>query len=155
MKKFGPSRLPAVAAWLVKTEPGAYSYGDLERDGTTHWDGVTNAQAQINLRAMAPGDTVAVYHSQTDKAVIGLADVVRPPYPDPTDPAGKRVWVDIRARQRLDRPVTLGELKADPAFATSMLVRQSRLSVVGLDAEQLAVIERLGGISARPTGPGA
>jgi predicted RNA-binding protein with PUA-like domain len=132
-----------VSAWLVKTEPGAYSYGDLQRDGTTHWDGVTNAQAQMNLRAMAAGDRVVVYHSQTDKAAIGLAEVVGAPYPDPTDPAGKRVWVDIRAERLLERPVTLAELKADPAFATSMLVRQSRLSVVRLDDDQLAVIEAL------------
>jgi predicted RNA-binding protein with PUA-like domain len=132
-----------VTAWLVKTEPGAYSYGDLQRDGTTHWDGVTNAQAQLNLRAMAPGDRVVVYHSQTDKAAIGLAQVVGAPYPDPTDPGGKRVWVDIRAERPLERPVTLTELKADPAFATSPLVRQSRLSVVRLDDEQLALIEAL------------
>jgi predicted RNA-binding protein with PUA-like domain len=133
-----------VAAWLVKTEPGAYSYADLEREGTTHWDGVTNAQAQINLRSMAPGDAVVVYHSQVDKAAVGLGEVVGEPYPDPTDPAGKRVWVDIRARRRLGRPVPLAELKADPLFATSMLVRQSRLSVVALDDDQLAAIERLG-----------
>jgi predicted RNA-binding protein with PUA-like domain len=134
-----------VANWLVKTEPGAYSYADLQRDGTTHWDGVTNAMAQINLRSMAPGDTVVVYHSQTDKAAIGLAHVVGTPYPDPTDPAGKRVWVDIRAERAFERPVTLTTLKAEPVFATSMLVRQSRLSVVPLDDAQLAVIERLGG----------
>jgi len=134
-----------VGAWLVKTEPGAYSYADLERDRTTHWDGVTNAQAQINLRAMAPGDTVVVYHSQTDKAAVGLAEVVSAPYPDPTDPAGKRVWVDIQAQRPLTRPVTLTALKADPVFAASPLVRQSRLSVVPLDDAQLAVIERLGG----------
>jgi len=134
-----------VASWLVKTEPGAYSYADLQRDGTTHWDGVTNAQAQINLRSMAPGDTVVVYHSQTDKAAVGLAQVVGSPYPDPTDPAGKRVWVDVRAERPLERPVTLTALKAEPAFASSMLVRQSRLSVVPLDDAQLAVIERLGG----------
>jgi len=137
-------RLAAVAGWLVKTEPGAYSYADLQRDGTTHWDGVTNAQAQINLRSMAPGDTVVVYHSQTDKAAIGLAHVVGAPYPDPTDPAGKRVWVDIQAERAFERPVTLTALKADPVFASSMLVRQSRLSVVPLDDAQLAVIERLG-----------
>jgi predicted RNA-binding protein with PUA-like domain len=132
-----------VTAWLVKTEPGEYSYADLERDGTTHWDGVMNAQAQINMRAMRVGDTVVVYHSQTDKAAIGIAHVVRDPYPDPTDPAGKRVWVDIAADRRLPRPVTLTELKADPTFATSLLVRQSRLSVVALDDAQLATIERL------------
>jgi predicted RNA-binding protein with PUA-like domain len=132
-----------VTAWLVKTEPGEYSFADLERDGRTHWDGVTNAQAQMNMRAMKKGDTVVVYHSQTDKAAIGLAEMVKEPYPDPTDETGKRVWVDIQAVRRLPRPVTLAELKADRAFADSLLVRQSRLSVVRLDDEQLAAIERL------------
>jgi predicted RNA-binding protein with PUA-like domain len=131
-----------MTAWLLKTEPGAYSYADLERDGTTHWDGVTNAMAQLNMRAMQLDDPVVIYHSQTDKAAIGLGRVVRAPYPDPTDERGKRVWVDVTAVRRLNRPVTLSELKADPAFETSMLVRQSRLSVVRLDDEQLAVIER-------------
>ena len=102
-----------MSAWLVKTEPGDYSYGDLQRDGTTHWDGVTNAQAQLNLRAMTPGDAVVVYHSQSDKAAVGLAEVVGAPYPDPTDPDGKRVWVDVRAVRPLERPVTLTELKAE------------------------------------------
>jgi predicted RNA-binding protein with PUA-like domain len=132
-----------VSSWLVKTEPGAYSYDDLERDGTTFWDGVTNPQAQLNLRSMVVGDTVVVYHSQTDKAAIGLARVTREPYPDPSDPTGKRVWVDIVALRRLGRPVTLTELKAEPAFAASLLVRQPRLSVVPLDEAQLATIERL------------
>ena len=134
-----------MGAWLVKTEPGSYSYADLEREGTTHWDGVTNAQAQLNMRAMVVGDTVVVYHSRTDKAAVGLAEVVRAPYPDPTDPDGKRVWVDIRATRALGRPVPLTQLKAAPAFAASPLVRQSRLSIVPLDGSQLAVIERLAG----------
>jgi predicted RNA-binding protein with PUA-like domain len=134
-----------VSAWLVKTEPGSYSYDDLLRDKRTNWDGVTNAQAQLNMRAMKRGDAVIVYHSQTDKAAIGVAKVVNGPYPDPTDEAGKRVWVDVAAVRRLKRPVALAELKADPAFAGSPLVRQSRLSVVPLDDAQLAAIHRLSG----------
>jgi len=134
----------------MKTEPGAYSWADLQREKRTHWDGVTNTTAQLNMRAMQKGDTVVVYHSQTDKAAIGLAEVVKGPYPDPTDEAGKRVWVDIRVRRPLARPVTLAELKAEPTFATRMLVRQSRLSVVRLDDDQLATIERL---AAQPPPP--
>ena len=134
----------------MKTEPGAYSWADLQREKRTHWDGVTNTTAQLNMRAMQKGDTVVVYHSQTDKAAIGLAEVVKGPYPDPTDEAGKRVWVDIRVRRPLARPVTLAELKAEPTFATSMLVRQSRLSVVRLEDDQLATIERL---AAQPPPP--
>ncbi len=84
-----------MASWLVKTEPGEYSWADLVRDRRTHWDGVTNPQAQLNMRTMAKGDTVVVYHSQTDKAAVGLAKVVKTGYPDPTDANGRRVWVDI------------------------------------------------------------
>jgi predicted RNA-binding protein with PUA-like domain len=133
-----------MASWLVKTEPGEYSWADLVHDRSTNWDGVTNAQAQINLRAMAEGDTVVVYHSQTDKAAVGLAKVVRAAYPDPTDANGKRVWVDIAPDRALARTVTLAEMKAEPIFATSPLVRQSRLSVVPLTDDQLATIVRLG-----------
>jgi predicted RNA-binding protein with PUA-like domain len=133
-----------MASWLVKTEPGEYSWADLVHDRSTNWDGVTNAQAQINLRAMAEADTVVVYHSQTDKAAVGLATVVRAAYPDPTDANGKRVWVDIAPDRALARAVTLAEMKAEPIFATSPLVRQSRLSVVPLTDDQLATIVRLG-----------
>ena len=129
-----------MASWLVKTEPGEYSWADLVHDRRTHWDGVTNAQAQINLRAMAEGDTVVVYHSQTDKAAVGIAKVVKAAYPDPTDANGKRVWVDIEPVDALAQAVTLAQMKAEPIFATSPLVRQSRLSVVPLTDDQLATI---------------
>src|SRR5438034_10502559 len=130
-------------AWLVKTEPNEYSYDDLVREGDAEWDGVTNAQAQINLRSMQVGDPIVVYHSGGERAAIGLARVVKGPSPDPTDPAGKRVWVYLRAERRLDRTVSLAALKADPGFVASPLVRQSRLSVVPLNDDQLATIERL------------
>lgn len=134
-----------MSAWLVKTEPNEYSYADLERDGTAEWDGVTNALAQRHLRAMRPGDTCVVYHSGRERAAVGVAGVAGEPYPDPSDPAGKRVLVDLRAERRLARPVTLAALKADSIFADSPLVRMSRLSVLPLEPEQLALIERLGG----------
>src|SRR5919199_6900907 len=108
-------------AWLVKTEPNEYSYDDLARDGDAEWDGVTNAQAQINLRSMQVGDPIVVYHSGGERAAVGLARVVKAPYPDPTDPAGKRVWVDLRAERPLPRPVPLATLKAEPVFAESPL----------------------------------
>ena len=130
-------------AWLVKTEPNEYSYADLVRDGDAELDGVTNAQAQINLRSMRVGDSIVVYHSGGERAAIGLARVVRGPEPDPTDPSGRRVWVYLRAERQLGRPVALSTLKADPGFANSPLIRQSRLSVVPLDEAQLATIERL------------
>lgn len=130
-------------AWLVKTEPNEYSYGDLERDGTAEWDGVTNALAQRHLHAMRPGDACVVYHSGGERAAIGLASVAGEPYPDPTDSSGKRVWVDLRAERRLGRPVTITELRAEPTFASSPLIRMSRLSVLPLEPEQIATIERL------------
>ena len=131
------------AAWLVKTEPSEYSYADLERDGTAEWDGVTNPLAQRHLRAMRPGDDCVVYHSGSKRADVGLARVARDPYPDPTDPAGRRVWVDLAAERPLARPAPLATLKADPAFAESPLVRMARLSVMPLEREQLTAIERL------------
>ena len=133
-----------MAAWFVKTEPNEYSYADLARDGTAEWDGVTNALAQRHLRAMRPGDPCVVYHSGSERAAVGLASVAGDPYPDPADPAGKRVLVDLRAERSLARPVTLAVLKAEPAFADSPLVRMSRLSVMPLAADQLTLIERLG-----------
>ncbi|MCC7367184.1 MAG: EVE domain-containing protein [Chloroflexi bacterium] len=134
-----------MAAWLVKSEPSEYSFADLEREGPVEWDGVKNPTAQINLRGMQAGDTCVIYHSMSEKAAVGIARVVRAPYPDPTDPAGKRVWVDLQAERRLARPVTLKQLKAEPDFADSPLVRISRLSVSPLTDVQLAIIERLGG----------
>jgi predicted RNA-binding protein with PUA-like domain len=133
-----------MTAWLLKTEPGAYSYEDLQRDGTTHWDGVTNAMAQLNMRAMQLDDPVVIYHSQTTRrpsAWAGRAGAL----PRPDRRAGQ-AGVGRRQRRAATHPaVTLTELKADPVFASSMLVRQSRLSVVRLDDEQLASIERRAG----------
>ncbi len=128
--------------WLLKTEPSTYGFPDLERDGRTRWDGVTNAQAQANLRAMRPGDGIAVYHSGAKEAV-GLARVARAAYPDPGDPSGRRVAVDVAAGDPLPRPVGLAELREDPAFAGSPLLRQGRLSVVPLDASQWKALSRL------------
>lgn len=132
-----------MAAWLLKTEPGEYSFADLERDGPAEWDGVKNAQAQIHLRGMQEGDTCIIYHSMSERAAVGVARVVRAPYPDPTDPAGKRVWVDLKAERRLAKAVTLAQLKAEPDFAQSPLIRISRLSVMPLTDVQLAIVERL------------
>jgi predicted RNA-binding protein with PUA-like domain len=126
------------AMWLLKTEPGTYSYDDLEKEGGTRWDGVTNPVALRNLKAMKPGDRVVVYHTGDEKSAVGLAEVTREAYADPRD---KRLpVVDIAARGRLARPVTLAEMKADPVFADSPLVRQGRLSVVPLTAEQMRAL---------------
>jgi predicted RNA-binding protein with PUA-like domain len=133
-------------AWLVKTEPGTYSYDDLEREGRAVWDGVTNPQAQKNLRSMAVGDRVFVYHTGDEKSVVGVAEVARASYPDPRDKSGRLVVVDLKALRRAGEAVTLADLKAEAAFADSPLVRQGRLSVVPLDAAQEKVIVKRGGL---------
>jgi predicted RNA-binding protein with PUA-like domain len=117
-----------VTGWLVKTEPGAYSFDDLLRDCRTTWDGVSNALALKHLRAVRKGDPVLVYHTGDEKALVGLARAVTDAYPDPRD--GRLTVFDLEAEGRLPRPVTLAEVKADAAFAAFPLVRMPRLSVM-------------------------
>jgi len=129
--------------WLLKTEPGAYSYDELEEEKEVPWDGVRNPAALRNLRAMKKGDRVLVYHTGDEKSVVGRAEVVREAYPDPKWKGGTLVVVDVAARGRLARPVTLAEIRAMAEFAESPLVRQARLSVVPLTAAQWqAVLDR-------------
>jgi predicted RNA-binding protein with PUA-like domain len=130
--------------WLLKTEPGEYAYDDLEREGRARWDGVKNPAAQRNLREMKAGDRVLVYHTGDEKAVVGEAEVVREAYPDPKYPTGKLVVVDLEPRGRLPQKVTLAEIKGIVLFAESPLVRQGRLSVVPLTAEQWKAIAARG-----------
>jgi predicted RNA-binding protein with PUA-like domain len=122
--------------WLLKTEPENYSYADLERDGATVWDGVSNNAALMHLRAMQPGDLALIYHTGDERQAVGLAEVTSAPYPDPKESDPKLVVVDIRPLRRLPQPVTLAAIKADPAFADFALVRQGRLSVVPVTEEQ-------------------
>jgi predicted RNA-binding protein with PUA-like domain len=129
--------------WLLKTEPADYSWDELERAGRARWDGVRNPAALRNLGAMKPGDRVLVYHTGDEKAVVGIAEVVRAAYPDPKYPDGKLVVVDLAPRARLARPVTLAEIKALAEFRDSPLVRQGRLSVVPITAGQWKTLEAL------------
>jgi predicted RNA-binding protein with PUA-like domain len=126
--------------WLLKTEPTDYSYDRLEQDGRTRWDGVSNPAALKNIRAMKPGDRAFLYHTGKEKAVVGVVEIVTAAYSDP-EKSSKLVVVDIEPRARLGRPVTLTEIKALPAFEGSPLVRQGRLSVVPLTADQWKTIE--------------
>jgi predicted RNA-binding protein with PUA-like domain len=130
--------------WLLKTEPGTYSFDDLEREGRACWDGVTNPVALRNLRAMKKGDRVLVYHTGAEKAVVGTAEVVREAYPDPKAKDERRVVVDVEPRGRLARPVTLAEIKAMTELGGSPLVRQGRLSVVPITAAEGKAIEARG-----------
>ena len=127
--------------WLLKTEPGAYAYDDLEREGRTVWDGVTNPVALKNLRAMKAGEAAFVYHTGDERAVVGRAEVVKAAYPDPRPGQERLAVVELRAAGRLARPVTLDQIKKLPVFADSPLVRQGRLSVVPLTPAQVTAIE--------------
>jgi predicted RNA-binding protein with PUA-like domain len=122
--------------WLLKTEPSTYSWSDLEREKTAVWDGVSNPVALRNLGAMKPGDDALIYHTGDEKAVVGRAQVTKAAYPDPKAKDPKLLVVEIKAVGRVSRPITLQEIKADPAFRDSPLVRQGRLSVVPLNDEQ-------------------
>lgn len=132
--------------WLVKQEPSAYSWADFVRDGQTSWTGVRNFTARNNLRAMQPGDGVLYYHSVTDKAVFGTAEVVRTAYADPTAREGDWSAVDIAARQALATPVSLEAIKQNPTLKEMALLRLSRLSVQPVTAEEYREILRLGGL---------
>jgi predicted RNA-binding protein with PUA-like domain len=140
----------AMACWLVKTEPDAYSWDDLVREGVSAWTGVANPQAQGNLRAMRSGDQVIVYHSGERRAV-GVAEVARTAYADPTGD-GSRVCVDLRALAPLPAPVPLDALKQEPAFEGSSLLRQGRLSVVPLAPAEWRALAALAEVLARTGG---
>jgi predicted RNA-binding protein with PUA-like domain len=129
--------------WLVKQEPEAYSWSDLVRDGLTKWTGVRNFQARNNLRAMRKGDVVLFYHSVSDKAVVGIAEVTREAYSDPTAKEGDWSAVDIKPVKALKKPVTLGEIKAEPKLREIALLRNSRLSVQPLGKAEFELICRL------------
>jgi predicted RNA-binding protein with PUA-like domain len=126
--------MTAARHWLMKQEPGDYSWADLCRDGATAWTGVRNFQARLHLQAMQPDDRVLLYHSGAEKQVVGLARVSRAAYADPTASKDDGGWVcvDIQPLKPLVRPVALATIKADPALQEIGLVRQSRLSVMPL-----------------------
>lgn len=122
--------------WLVKEEPEHYSFDALTRDGQTTWSGVKNPLAQKHLRGIRKGDRIFYYHTGKEKAVVATARAASDAYTDPKDKAGKLSVVDVVPDKALARPVTLAEIKADPAFASFPLVRMSRLSVMPVtDAE--------------------
>lgn len=138
----------AKACWLVKTEPGTYSWDQLVQDGETRWDGVRNGQARNNLQKMKKGDQALWYHTGDERQVVAICEVSREHYPDPTatpDEGDGWVVVDVRPVAALKAPVTLTAIKATPALKEIALVRQGRLSVVPLDAKAFDTIVALGG----------
>jgi predicted RNA-binding protein with PUA-like domain len=122
--------------WILKTEPSAYSFDQLERDKKAVWDGVTNNLALKHLRQMQPGDQVLIYHTGEERALVGRAEVRSAAYPDPKRQDPKLVVVDLAAGKRLATPVPLSAIKADPKLADLALVRMGRLSVVPATAAQ-------------------
>jgi predicted RNA-binding protein with PUA-like domain len=132
-----------MAHWLMKSEPESYSWDDLVRDGSTEWDGVRNNAARLHLKAMKPGDEAFFYHSMSDKAVVGIMRVARGAQPDPKAPE----WVSVRVEpvRKLERPVTLAQIKAEPRLAKMELIRQSRLSVAPVRQEEWDLILKMGG----------
>lgn len=135
-----------MAHWLVKSEPGSWSWRQQVESGTTHWDGVRNHQAANNLKAMTVGDKAFFYHSGGERRIVGLVEVVRTYYPDPSDPSGRFGMVDLRAIEPLPCPVSLADIKADARLADIALVRQSRLSVMPIDDETWHIVRGKGGL---------
>jgi predicted RNA-binding protein with PUA-like domain len=129
--------------WLFKEEPTHYSFDDLTRDGKTSWTGVKNALAQKHLRSVKKGDRIFYYHTGDEKSVVGIARAVGDAYDDPKDKTGKLAAVDIAAVKKLQRPVTLAEIKAKPVFKDFPLVRISRLSVMPVSEKEWAEIEKM------------
>jgi predicted RNA-binding protein with PUA-like domain len=137
-----------MAYWLIKSEPGAWSWDDQVRVGTEPWDGVRNYQASANMKAMKIGDRCFFYHSVKAREIVGIVEVVKEYYPDHTDKSGRFGMVDVKAIEPLETPVTLAQIKADERFANLALVRQSRLSVVSIDNASWKLICKMGGVKA-------
>ena len=127
-----------MANWLMKSEPGSYSWEDLVRDGGTMWDGVRNNAARLHLRAMKPGDQAFFYHSMDERAVVGIMKVTGTGQPDGED--GSWVKVPVEPVRPLKKPVTLAQIKAEPRLAKMELIRQSRLSVSPVRGEEWALV---------------
>jgi predicted RNA-binding protein with PUA-like domain len=137
-----------MAYWLMKTEPGDYSWAQLVEDGVAGWDGVRNHQAARNMRAMRKGDRAFFYRSVDNPAVVGVMEIVREAYEDPDDPKQSFALVDVRPVMPVEREVTLKAIKGDPRLQQMALVRQSRLSVSPVDDAAWRIICEMAGIDA-------
>ena len=133
-----------MASYLLKTEPGTYSWDDLVEERRTVWNGIRNAAALIAIRQMKSGDEAIIYHSGKERAVIGIARIVSDPYPDPEADDPKLAVVDVEPVKQLDQPVTLAEIKAEQGLAEFALVRISRLSTMPVSAEHRKLLRKLG-----------
>jgi predicted RNA-binding protein with PUA-like domain len=133
-----------MAYWLLKTEPDEYSYDDLAAEGTTVWNGVNNALALKHLRTMEPGDTAFIYHTGKERKIIGTAEIVTQPYPDPALDDPKRVVVQVKVGEKIPNPVTLTQIKQDEYFTNFDLVKLPRLSVVPVSEDYWQRLQEMG-----------
>ena len=136
-----------MAYWLVKSEPGAWSWEDHVRVGVEPWDGVRNHQAAGNMKAMRIGDRAFFYHSVNEKRIVGILEVVGEYRPDPSDARGRFGMVDFAAVKPVPRPVTLAEIKEEPRLAHLALIRQSRLSVMPIDDDAWKLLCAMGNVA--------
>ncbi len=134
--------------WLVKSEPNAYSWDDLVKDGWTYWDGVRNYESRNNLRQMSEGDQVLYYHSGKAMCAVGVAEVIREHYQDPTTDDGRWSAVDIKPVRALPQAVTLKQIKDDPRLAEMQLVRRGRLSVTPVTEAEYGIVLAMSGLAA-------
>lgn len=130
--------------WLIKTEPHVWSWDDQVKKEVTFWDGVRNYQASNNLKAMEIGDLALFYHSGEERQIMGIVEIVKTYYPDPSDPSGRFGMVDIKTVNPFPRPVTLKEIKETPDLQHLALVRQSRLSVMPIDTKSWEILIKMG-----------
>ena len=133
-----------MAYWLLKSEPGAWSWEDQVRDSVAEWDGVRNYQAANNMKAMKKGDKALFYHSVNEKRIVGIVTIVKEYYPDPTDASGRFGMVEVQAMRPFKEPVTLADIKDEPRLENLALVRQSRLSVLPVEDDEWKLICAMG-----------
>ncbi|MCB9990617.1 MAG: EVE domain-containing protein [Rhodospirillales bacterium] len=135
-----------MAYWLIKSEPGTWSWDDQVKKGTEHWDGVRNYQANNNMKAMKKGDQAFFYHSVNEKQIVGIVEVAKEHYPDHTDKSGRFGMVDVKALKPVPTPVTLAAIKAHKDLQDMALVRQSRLSVCPVSDQEWKIISKMSGL---------
>tara|TARA_B100000700_G_scaffold287621_1_gene343448 strand:+ start:1921 stop:2334 length:414 start_codon:yes stop_codon:yes gene_type:complete len=132
-----------ISYWLLKSEPSSWSWNNQVKDKVTMWDGVRNYQARNNLMKMKKKDLCFFYHSVSEKQIIGIVEVVREHYPDPTDKTGRFVVTDVKAIKKLKRPVSLEKIKSTPKLVNIALIKQSRLSVMPLKKTEWDIIIKI------------
>ncbi len=132
--------------WLLKSEPEVYGWAQLVTDKQTNWSGVRNNAAALNLKAMKKGDRAFFYHSGDERAVVGICEIVKEAYPDPSDATGRFVQVDVKSVEPVPHPVTLAAIKAEPKLQDMRLVKESRLSVSPVAADAWRLICKMGGV---------